>query len=106
MSNELCLKDKLVGQQAAATQDSQELLNQHINKLKQIIVSKSEMNSQLDSQNQELQQEINDYKRTIFNLEADASKLKQQSEDDLNMLRQQLRDKEREYQTDINQVEA
>ena len=77
MSNELCLKDKLVGQQAAATQDSQELLNQHINKLKQIIVSKSEMNSQLDAQNQELQHEINDYKRTIFNLEADASKLKQ-----------------------------
>ena len=64
------------------------------------------MNSQLDAQNQELQREINDYKRTIFNLEADASKQKQKSEDDINMLRQQLREKEREHQTDINQVEA
>ena len=46
------------------------------------------MNSQLDAQNQELQSEINEYKRTIYAYETEASKLKQDHEDDLNHLRQ------------------
>ena len=46
------------------------------------------MNSQLDAQNQELQSEINEYKRTIFALETEASRQKQEHEDDLNHLRQ------------------
>ena len=58
-SNESSLKDRMLKNQAQAHEEQLQLQSEHIEKLKLIIETKTEMNTTLDLQNQSLSVELN-----------------------------------------------
>ena len=69
LSSEVQSKDKYIESLKASSQQQQGMLQQHIDKLKEVLAQKTDLASQMDHTNRVQQDQINEFKQTISSLE-------------------------------------
>lgn len=92
--------------QQAAHEDQLRLQSEHISKLKQVIESKTEMNTSLDLQNQQLTTDLSKLRGDQSEAQAELNRLKLLHQEQLHTLQLELLSKQQDFAMDFQQAQS